>query len=317
MTVPSNLAELAQALQQLQAQFIESQQQIASLQEALGASRNAHIGAQSEIQNLRAQLQTTQAVMQVDSGPRKPKIQKPRSFTGKGSIISWATHMTNYVKEEADEDAFAIAVSYLDDAAHEWWIVYSQTEEGKQISKWEELMQALIRRFDTLNKSKVARDKLAKWRQTSDVATFNEDFLRIILDIPDISMSEQIDRYTRGLKTYIWREMCTKDYIDITQAMRDAERVEAAHGRAEHKDNYATQHALVAEKVQSPKLIPGVQGPAAVEQEANAPEPMEIGNVKLKKLTPAEREQCRREGRCFRCRQKGHNAINCTNTWGN
>ena len=36
------------------------------------------------------------------------------------------------------------------------------------------------------------------------------------------------------------------------------------------------------------------------------PVPMDIGNVKLKKLTNAERNQCRKEGRCFGCREKGH-----------
>ena len=35
------------------------------------------------------------------------------------------------------------------------------------------------------------------------------------------------------------------------------------------------------------------------------------------KLTPEERERCIKEGRCFRCREKGHNSANCpgpTNT---
>ena len=64
-----------------------------------------------------------------------------------------------------------------------------------------------------------------------DVLKFNHDFQRIILDIPDISTSEQIDRYTRGLKPYIWKEMCTKDYGNLTDAMRDAKHIEAAHKR--------------------------------------------------------------------------------------
>lgn len=38
-----------------------------------------------------------------------------------------------------------------------------------------------------------------------DVATFNDDFLKIILDIPNISMEEQLDRYSRGLKPHIWK----------------------------------------------------------------------------------------------------------------
>ena len=311
MAVPTDLAELAQAFQQLKAQLTESQQQITSLHEALAASQNAHSGAQSEIHNLRAQLQTTQALMHFDPGPRKPKIQKPRNFSGKGSVTSWTTHMTNYVREEADEDALAIALSYLDEAAHEWWIVFSQTIEGRRIDTWEGLKVALIRRFDTLNKRKIARDKLASLKQVKDVVTFNEDFLRIILDIPNISMGEQLDRYTRGLKPYIWKEMCTKDYTDITHAMRDAERIEAAHGRNKHIGDHVAHHSEMPNTVHFPMLLEEDNGTAIEADEANAPDPMEIGNIRLKKLTPAEREQCRKEGRCFRCRRKGHNAINC------
>ncbi len=45
-------------------------------------------------------------------------------------------------------------------------------------------------------------DKLAKWKHLKDVATFNDDFQRIILDIPNIREDEQIDRYTRSLKSH-------------------------------------------------------------------------------------------------------------------
>ncbi len=55
------------------------------------------------------------------------------------------------------------------------------------------------------------RDKLARWKQTKDVSSFNEDFQKILLDIPTITIEEQLDRYARGLKTYIWKELCTKE----------------------------------------------------------------------------------------------------------
>ncbi len=54
-----------------------------------------------------------------------------------------------------------------------------------------------------MNKEKVARDKLAKWKRLTHVATFNDDFEKIILGIRNISIEERIDRYTRGLKSYI------------------------------------------------------------------------------------------------------------------
>jgi len=38
--------------------------------------------------------------------------------------------------------------------------------------------------------------------------------------------------------------------------------------------------------------------------------PMDQSTVKVSKATPAERQQCMREGLCLRCREKGHPAKN-------
>ena len=176
--------------------------------------QNNFNNSQNEILGLRNQLQATQNhVQQTGSSSNSgPKHKRPDSYKGKGSISSWITHMTNYIGSTPDSQALSIAVSYLEGSAHEWWIAYQQTTEGKAITTWSALQPALIRRFDTLNKAKIARDKLAKWKQMKDVSSFNDDFQKIILDIPNISVEEQIDRYTRGLKPYIWKELCTKEY---------------------------------------------------------------------------------------------------------
>ena len=108
----------------------------------------------------------------------------------------------------------------------------------------------------------------------------------MLFDISTITTEEQIDRYSRGLKSYIWKELSTKEYISLSELMKDAERVEMAHGRL----NRTTSKF---ENV-----------PKQAQNEPSEPVPMEIGNFQLKKLTAAERDQCRKEGRCFRCREK-------------
>ena len=84
--------------------------------------------------------------------------------------------------------------------------------------------------------------------------------------------------------------MCTEDYENLTDAMRDAERVEEAHRR--FKD-----------------ITPVRKNPVANERRT----PMDIGNLELKKLTPAESEKCMKEGHSLRCREKRHQAKNCSN----
>ena len=275
---PNNLTlqGLFQAYQELQQNFTNSQNEIHGLRNQLQAAHNQ-----------------IQQVGPSSSGG--PKCKKPDSYKGKGSITSWITHMTNYVGNTPDNLALSIAVSYLEGSAHEWWIAFRQTPDGQAIATWSALQPALVNRFDTLNKAKIARDKLAKWKQMKDVSSFNDDFQKIILDIPNISVEEQIDRYTRGLKPYIWKELCTKEYYHLNDAMRDAERVESAHKRL---GNTPRQELRPPRKSQEPT-------------------PMDIGAIELKKLTPAERKQCIKEGRCFRCRQKGHMATKCPKGQGN
>ena len=251
------------------------------LAQAVTAMQSQLENAHATINGLRNELAT------VHQGSRKPKQRKPDPFRGSesDSIVSWVTHMSNYIVNTSEEDSLSVATSYLEGNAHEWWIAYQKTVEGQQVRTWSSLREALIRRFETLNKSKIARDKLATWKQLKDVGSFNFHFQRIILDIPDISMDEQLDRYTRGLKSYIWREMCTRNYTSLLDAMRDAERIEAAHKRIRPRELSTDRPDEVV--------------------------PMDIGNVQLKKLTPEEREKCMREGLCLRCRQKGHIARNC------
>lgn len=280
MANPPNLQELANAFERLQVQFTQAQGQISELSNLLGQANQNN-----------AQLQ--QRLLGQEIQPRS-KLRKPESYKGKGSIQSWIMHMDNYTNGAPPDQAMAIAVSFLDGNAHEWWIVHSSTNEGRDISTWDHLKQALLKRFQPLNKTKIARDRLAKWKQLKDVPSFNEEFLRIILDIPNISEEEKIDRYTRALKPYVWKEMCTNEYAELSEAMADAERIEAAHRRINKKS-----------------LRTSMTSRSSYGSSDSGVTPMELGNIKLKKLTPAERELCRKEGRCFRCREKGHSFRDC------
>jgi Retrotransposon gag protein len=118
--------------------------------------------------------------------------------------------MDSYVQGLSDEQACAIAITYLTKDAHDWYIAFSNSNNSMQ--SWSILRETIAKRFNPLNKVKLARDKLSRWRQAKDVKTFNADFLRILIDIPRISTDEQLDRYSRGLKPYIWAELCTNDY---------------------------------------------------------------------------------------------------------
>lgn len=280
------LEALVQAYNELSNKFTTAENEISNLRNTLNQGGPSNVALTNALSNM---------------STRRPTPRRPDSYKGKGSISSWITHMNNYLVGSPDNETLQISVSYLEGAAHEWWIAYQNSPEGHLVTNWVQLIPALRNRFETLNKTKIARDKLAKWKQVKDVASFNDDFLKIILDIPNISMEEQLDRYSRGLKPHIWKELCTRDYENLTDAMRDAERVESAHKR------------LGPRGTGKPPFVPRNPGSGKLD----GPTPMDIGNLQIKKLTPAERDLCRKEGRCFRCREKGHVAVKCPKGRGN
>lgn len=130
------------------------------------------------------------------------KFRKPVSFQDKESesVLSYSTHIINNLANSKGLEAIYIVTSNLDDSVNEWWIEFQKTEDGLQINSCPMLHNAFVGRFDTLNKENVSRDKLEKWKKLKNIAAFNKDFQKIIVDIPSINISQQLDRYTRVLK---------------------------------------------------------------------------------------------------------------------
>lgn len=123
--------------------------------------------------------------------------------------------------------------------------------------------------------------------------SFNETFQKILIDILNISVEGQIERYTEGPKPYISKEVCTNDEERFAEAKRDAELVESARRR----DGLATGNS---KKVSADG--------ASTHQGAV---PMDPGDSKVIELTKEERDNCLREGLCLICREKGHLAKDC------
>ena len=301
---PLTMEALAQTVGDLQRQLAEAHNQITAHQNQLNAAARQVTAMEQELSVSRNQASSSG----LGTAFNAPKKNKPSTFNGRGSVSSWCVQMENYLDGSDDIHSLNIALSYLSGNAHEWWIVHSKSEEGGSIRSWNDFKQALAQRFETLNKEKIARDKLARWRQVKDVPAFNDDFNKILLDIPDMGVKDQIDRYSRGLKPYIWKALCTKEYTKLSDLMRDAERVESAFKRSGNPPSSRQTNT----KPGNGSFTSGTSGP----------EPMDIGNVEIKrsvhganfqlqKLSKEERDRCMREGLCLRCRQKGHLAKNC------
>lgn len=263
----------------------------------LAATKEELHGQKTELQSTMNVLhQTQQNLMKTQTelagvragGAGKAKANRPGTYTGRGSKIEvWVNQMETYLKDETAESAFSLAITYLEEEAFAWFESFTMSTP---IHTWPELKEALVKRFSPLDKTVTARDKLHTWCQRRDVASFNAGFLNILLDIPNITEAEKMDRYTRGLKGYIWEALCTKTYHTLEEIMTDALRVEnAKRGRHQQHRN------------------PRPSNPSS----SFGPTPMDLSSTSVQKLTPDERERCMREGRCLRCREMGHMARDC------
>lgn len=80
----------------------------------------------------------------------------------------------------------------------------------------------MLSQFIHITKKKAPRDKHAAIKQTGLVAFLNQEFQKILMDMPHISQEEAVDSYTRGLKRYIYSHICTKTYESLDKVMVDA-----------------------------------------------------------------------------------------------
>lgn len=145
-------------------------------------------------------------------------------------------------------------------------------------------------RFVTPNKKKIARDKIAKHRQMKDMLGFDDDFLRMNLDNPNICLDEQTVRYSRHLKPHTWTEPCTKNYETLAESTQNPERVEPAQRRG----------TLSEVDMHRPAIFVKTQNQCG----------WELVVLSWNSLYKWQRSLYAK-GLCSRCRQKRHSAKNC------
>lgn len=272
-------------LQDLQLKIGQLQKELAAKNEELNRAHNEY-GARFQVieSKLAAVCQNelnTGAVadanmMNMRCAASKTLVNKPEVFKGepKDSLDSFTCHMDLYTAQVPEESKLAVAVSFLGGHAFDWFKVINQAEP---ITSWSKLKEQLSERFRPIDKIKTARDKLAAWKQVTSVSQYNETYLKIIIDIPNISADETIDRYMRGLKQHVSRELCTTNYTSLTTLMSHALRVESS------KLSFSKS---MYQRVDRPD-----------------PVPMDISNARMKFTKQKKIDY--ESGACFKCHKQG------------
>ncbi|CAI5962873.1 unnamed protein product [Closterium sp. NIES-64] len=136
--------------------------------------------------------------------------------------------------------------------------------------------------FEPVNAIERARDNLAALRQHRSVAEYVNRFRELVLEIPDIPASEQMDKFKRGLKPKIRTEVELRECTSMDDMIRVAERFDTINFAAFQRFNGMMGHTKHA--------------PAAC---ANGPTPMELGMMERQPRNASN-------VMCYQCGKIGH-----------
>ena len=180
---------------------------------------------------------------------------------------------------------------------------------------WNEFETAFLNAWTDTSKKQNAYDQLMRLTMNGwDVDTYIATFDRLALAAEwDLDSEGTIAKFREGLTKGVHSKALDRNRIPRTiDEWKAAARTEVA--RAKEKYNAG----LTGTQRRNPPKPGTYQNPPSTPRtntNNSGITPMEVnsatGPTNFKKLTPEERAQLAKEGRCFRCRLQGHMARNC------
>ena len=275
---------------------------------------------EASIRNLEHQVQSLLQAQQAHQAEEKeaallsaptirPKILPPAAFDGQTPHLDdWIFQWTQYFNVVAVPDETSrvamVGLQLSGDAVH--W--YQHHYERRPPTSTAELFADMIQAFVPVDRSVFARSELASLVQKRSVDSYIERFRALCLQIPDLSEAERLDRFLRGLKSEVFKEVFLRDPKRLEDAMSIASRLDAlgrlTNRRAQHSRRPDPHHPPRVDRMD----LDNVQVTAPIRA---LPAPDAGSQVRRTRLTNEERQHLRRTGACFYCRRQGHMRAQC------
>lgn len=279
--------------------------------------------------------------------PEMPKIRLPNPFNGAMGFVvdDWISEMQQqfaYYGARFPDDAAKVrfATAYFTGAAMHWW-----EHQLTACTSWDDFVTRLHGRFRPVHAAMLARQKLGKLRQRPGQAVnqYVGLFQSTLTPITDMGAMDQVHRFVNGLLGPLAAKVWEKHPANLVAAIDAAVSVEAMHnfGRAAmpygHRpassstsyssnpdamdiNNLEFEEAPVdAADAEKDALLSKM---AAMEMRLNAlsaggasSRPSGQGGYRSRDriagLDPKTIKQLQSEGKCFRCKEKGHMKNEC------
>lgn len=277
----------------------------------------------------------------VDGDRNKPKPAKPEVFDPSKpgtNVRSWLFSLSNYfqavgIPTHDFEKRRNYAVTLFRGPALEWWRQICLLEEKRQRlgigaregdvpavfpgnpgsqalltrlpSSWDEFEATLRARFELINATEAARNKLKGLRQLTSVQEYTRRFLALTAEIDDMTEAEMIDRYRDGLKRDLATTLAVYGIDNLQQIIATAERIDAVQHRGWHERRFQERYPTPGDRKFTTR---------------DGPTPMELGAVNScsgrggpSQGAQQPRQQLKKtfDGQCYSCGKYGHRARDC------
>ncbi len=252
-------------------------------------------------------------------------------FTARGISLDDSVDTSGAILEAATRLSHAALDWY-----HDVWLPITAAMLPEK-PKWSQFLAALQAQFEPLPPSFIARTELKSLRQTGTLNDYINQFRLLSSRIPDMAEADRVEKFIDGLKPALAAKVAAQLCETMIEATTVAWKLEAAYQATvpvrqqqrafpRNRPNYPS--ANVAARHDVAAAAPMELGHIGVHDEddnnnddndeKHAPShslaamQAQPQRVALPKLTDAVRAELASAGKCFRCRQKGHIAKNCT-----
>ena len=288
------------------------------------------------IEQLTRQLQQSDAkckqlqAQQLTGGLKPPK---PSKFNGveRHYAAAWIDTMERYFTVCGTPDNAAridLVTSYLEKEASIWW---SSVIRSNKILTWAQFRKVFLLNYQPVDAQREAAQKIQRLTQRASVKAFVELYRREVMMLDTTKYPEAVlkDMFVSKLQYETQAALLAADLTNMTleAVMAKAQAIDGALWSAkqntrpsgDRKGGFNGKYNGGSGLGSSPNHPIELGAVSAASESEGDLEVNAVGyggasgsTKKLNKLTPEEREKCRREGRCFKCRQTGHMANTCT-----
>lgn len=277
---------------------------------------------------------------------KKPAFFSGEHVKGEPTLTQWVNAMAVYLRRKNINTAYEqieTAGNCLTSTAITWYNTEYFPTMRPDTASWEHFVAAIHGRFEPVDAETTARAKLHRLKQTGTITAYNSIFNELMGKVGLMMEKDKIYHYLKGLRPDIAEQLHYQfdGYnSSLSDYMKKAFTIEGAKLEFRGKFSKPSFHRNFNQSYQYAQPYTNTN---TATTDNNGPVPMELGHlstyesemenensdnsknpefqslaamdqrssIRITRLSDAERERCRVNNLCFRCRKPGHTKWNC------